>query len=123
MSKRVLIVDDSRHLADSICDLLLMSGYEVSIATNGESGIEMLKTSKPDLIITDMVMPKMNGIDFIAYVRSSVEFKDIPIIMLTAQVEPENRAAAENAGANVFMVKPFKESQLLGSIDSLLPRE
>jgi DNA-binding response OmpR family regulator len=99
-----------------------MEGFTVSMAFDGESAITFLDTHSPDLIITDLLMPGVNGIEFIQHVRSSEHNKHIPIILLTAQTGMENRLAGVNAGANVFMQKPFDEGDLLNSIEALIQK-
>lgn len=120
MGRHILIVEDTRPLADSIRDILEMEGFSVSLVSNGENAITFLQEQMPDLIITDLLMPKMNGFELIENIRSDDKSKDVPIILLTAQIGQENRLAGEKAGASFFIEKPFEEEVLLQSIKTLL---
>ncbi len=122
MAVHILIVEDTKSLGESIADLLRMEGFDVSLAINAEEAISFLSRGSTDLIITDLVMPGMNGIGFIKYVRSAEKHKHIPIILLTAQTGPENRLAGESAGSNAFLGKPFDEDELLEIIHRLIIR-
>jgi DNA-binding response OmpR family regulator len=121
MAKHILIVDDTKALADSISDILRMEGFRVSVVSNGDAAISFLDIESPDLIITDLLMPGINGLEFIRYVRLNKRYSAIPIILLTAQTSVENRSASEQVGANLFIEKPFDEGELLKSIGLLLP--
>jgi DNA-binding response OmpR family regulator len=119
MAKRILIVEDTKSLAEAIADFLRMEGFQVSVAMSGETAIDFMVNNSPDLIITDLRMPGMNGIEFIEFVRSDSRHTHIPIILLTAQTGTENRLAGEKAGASAFLEKPFDENDLLASIQFL----
>jgi DNA-binding response OmpR family regulator len=120
MTKTILLVEDTRALAESIADFLRMEGFQVTIAANGQAGIDFLGTQMVDLIITDLLMPGINGIQFIQKVRADNRLNGIPIIMLTAQTNGEHRAAGESSGADLFLTKPFEEEELLDSIALLI---
>jgi CheY-like chemotaxis protein len=120
MATHILIVEDTKSLGETIADLLRMEGFVVSLAMNGEAAIDFITNNSPDLIITDLVMPGINGIEFIEFVRSDARYKHIPVILLTAQTGSENRSAGEKAGANAFLEKPFDEDDLLDSIQRLI---
>lgn len=123
MAIQILIVEDTKSLGDTIADFLRMEGFEVSLAINAESAIKLITTKVPDLIITDLLMPGINGFEFIKWVRSEAKLNHIPIILLTAQTGPENRLEGERVGANAFLEKPFEEGDLLESIQRLTTRQ
>jgi DNA-binding response OmpR family regulator len=122
MTPHILIVDDTKALADTIADLLRMEGFQVSLVLNGESAIGFLNNNSPDLVITDLVMPGIDGIKLIEIIRSDPRHTHLPVILLTAQVDPENRSAGVKAGANVCLEKPFDEDDLLSSIQNLIKK-
>lgn len=120
MSYAILIVDDTISLAEAIADMLRMEGYKVTHATNGVEALRVLEHTSFDLIITDLRMPVMNGIEFIKHVRQRIEWTTIPIIVLSAQAGEGNKLASTQAGANLFLIKPFDEHELLTAINQFL---
>ena len=120
MKKRVLVVDDTPILTESIGEMLMMEGFEVSLAYNGRGGLAICRKSLPDLILTDLVMPEMGGFEFIQHIRNGNVTSSIPIIVLTADTNAENHAKASSAGANLILNKPFDEDFLIHSIRKLL---
>jgi DNA-binding response OmpR family regulator len=120
MNKHVLIIDDTEILAESIADLLSMEGFVVSVANSGSEGISAFHKKCPDLILTDLIMPDMNGFEIIRYIRSGSSMNSIPIIILTADANIENEEKARTAGADLLLHKPFDEQDLITSIKNLL---
>ena len=118
--KRILMVEDTVHLSEEISDILRLEGYEVTIADNGQRALELLPESRPDLIITDLLMPKMDGFQLIQHIRSMESFKSIPIIILSAKTSTVDKIRGKEAGANAFMGKPCKGYELVASINALL---
>jgi CheY-like chemotaxis protein len=120
MSKSILIVDDSQPLAEGLADILRMEGYRVSIVTDSMQAVAVAQTYLPDLIITDMVMPGMSGIDFIREIRRNTQFAELPIIVVSADNRQERAAMCKEAGATHFFSKPFDEDHLIRSIEELV---
>jgi CheY-like chemotaxis protein len=120
MGGRILIVEDTKLLADAIADTLRMEGYDVSISLNGRDALDALENTQPDLVITDLVMPKMDGLEFTRRLRGHPRHGAIPVIIISAQVSEEIRLAGEQAGANLFIRKPFDHNQLIDAILTLL---
>ena len=121
MSKRVLVLDDSRTIRTSVKYTLQKSGYEVLLAENGVEGLKVLKenssmSDRPQMIITDINMPKMNGIEFIKEVKKDRQFKFIPILVLTTESQAEMKNKGKEAGAAGWLVKPFSPEQLTGVV-------
>jgi len=123
MNKHILIVDDAQPLAEGLADILRMEGYHVSIVADGEHAIRLLQTHSPDLIITDMVMPGMNGLDFIKEIRKNSLFANLPIIAMSADNREERATRSKEAGATLFFSKPFDEDNLVKSIEKLVSLE
>ncbi len=118
--KKILLVEDTAHLAEEVADILKMEGFEVRVATNGIHGLELISEAKPDLIITDLLMPGMDGFEFIRNVRSQPDLKSIPIVVLSAKTAQSDRISVIEAGADSFIQKPCKAHELIASINSLL---
>jgi two-component system chemotaxis response regulator CheY len=104
-----LVVDDSRAVRKLLAQTLTDMGYQVSEAENGKAALETMSSLSWSfgLILTDWNMPEMNGLEFLKAVRSRVEFRDVPVVMVTTETEMENMAAALEAGANEYVMKPF----------------
>jgi DNA-binding response OmpR family regulator len=118
--KRILLVEDTSHLSEEIVDILRLEGYRVEVASSGLKALERLPETRPDLIITDLLMPGMDGFEFIKQVRSSVNFKLIPIIILSAKTSAADQVLGKEAGADAFLTKPCKAHELVAAIDYLL---
>jgi DNA-binding response OmpR family regulator len=120
MGKRILIIDDTTVLAESFADCLHMEGFEVRICRNGCDALTALKAFIPDLIITDLVMPVMDGLTFIRHYRGQHSNTRTPIIVLTADTNVEHVQEAMNAGADLLCHKPFDSDELIGRIVRLI---
>ena len=118
---KILIVEDEVLLADSLKALLQSKGFEVECVYNGEDGTAYAETGIYDLLILDVMMPKLNGYDVARKVRS--QRCGTPILMLTAKSELENEIEGLNAGADYYLTKPFDSRKLLACINALLRRQ
>jgi DNA-binding response OmpR family regulator len=118
--KKILLVEDTAHLSEEIVDILRMEGFEVTSAQNAERGLEILSAAMPDLIITDLLMPGMDGFELIQRVRAMPSARSLPIIILSAKTSPEDRVRGTEVGANAFVQKPCKAHDLIESINELL---
>jgi two-component system chemotaxis response regulator CheY len=119
--KTVMLVDDSATILLSISNILSKAGYGVEKASNAEQGLAKFKTgAKIDLLITDLNMPGMNGIDFIKQVRQLPQYKFMPILFLTTESQQSRRAEAKAAGASGWLVKPATADELLNTIKLVL---
>ena len=116
MSKKILIVDDSNSMRQMIRFTLEEEGYQVEEAVNGRQGTEKLDSFHPDLIITDIHMPEMNGIEFISHTREHSKFKFTPIIVLTTESEKNMQEEGKKAGATAWLVKPFSPDLLIETV-------
>lgn len=119
-SRRILLVEDTPALAREITDILAMSGYAVSVAPDGKQGLNAALLMRPDLIITDLKMPNMDGLEFIANVRREKGLSRMPVIILSARVTEEDRRKGLDSGANLYLKKPCSIDELLESIADLL---
>ena len=116
MSLKVLAVDDSRTMRDMLKMALSSAGFEVSLAEDGEDGLSVLSGMAPDVIITDINMPKLDGFGFIEGARQSDAHRGVPILVLTTESAPALKARAKAAGASGWIVKPFDKEKLISII-------
>jgi two-component system chemotaxis response regulator CheY len=115
-SKLILTVDDSATIRELLLSELSGLGYRVTQAEDGINGLEMLSLEPPDLIITDITMPRMDGIRFIQNVRGDERYKATPILVLTTESDPDIKDRAKRAGATGWIVKPFDPRKLAEAI-------
>lgn len=118
---KILIIEDEKLLADSIGELLRGKGFDVEIVYDGESGAQYAELGVYDLLILDVMMPKMNGYEVARQVRA--KRLGTPILMLTARSGLEDRIMGLNAGADYYLTKPFDTRELLACINALLRRQ
>ena len=116
MTKTVLTVDDSRTMREMLKMALSSAGYSVLQAEDGVHGLEVLAGSNPDVIITDINMPRMDGFGFITEVRGEGRHRAIPILVLTTESDAEKKNRARSAGATGWIVKPFDPVKLVDAV-------
>ena len=120
MNKTIMTVDDSASMRQMISFTLEKSGYGVITAENGVDAIKKLETGTVNMIITDLNMPLMDGIELIKSVRTISQYKFIPIVMLTTESDDSKKQQGKAAGATGWIVKPFKPEQLIGVVQKVL---
>lgn len=120
MAKKILSVDDSASVRQMVAFALETAGYQVSQAADGREALAALKAAPVDLIVTDLNMPNLNGIDLIKEVRAMPGLKFLPIILLTTESEESKKQEGKAAGATGWLVKPFKQDQLLAVVKKLV---
>lgn len=121
MSTTILTVDDSRTMRDMLMLALSDAGYRVVQAEDGMHGLEVLKNEMPQVVITDINMPRMDGFGFIENVRKSDKHRAIPILVLTTESDAEKKDRARRAGATGWIVKPFDPVKLVSAIRRVAP--
>ena len=119
MKERILVAEDDRAILTGVADLLESEGYEVVPAGNGAEALDLYRRHAPDLVLLDVMMPKMSGIELIQRVRQDPELSGIKILMLTARSQEGDRIRARNSGADDYLVKPFAATNLLASLQAL----
>jgi DNA-binding response OmpR family regulator len=119
MPQTILIVDDEKRLVSLVESYLVQEGYRVATAYNGREALTVAERETPDLIILDIMMPEMNGYDFMRAHRAQ---RDTPIIMLTAKVEDDDKIIGLELGADDYVVKPFKPRELMARVRNVLRR-
>lgn len=120
MSKKILIVDDEENIVEMLKLRLESAGFEVITASDGHEGLERARSERPDLILMDVMMPKMDGYQACRMLKFDDQFKDIPIIMLTARAQESDVKTGKDTGADAYITKPFDQKELIGKINELL---
>lgn len=114
-----LIVDDSLSARRSLSEYVKDLGYEILTAKDGIEAIEVLDTKIPDIMLVDLEMPRMNGVELTAHVRADEKTREIPIIMITSRATEKHQSMAISAGVNIYLTKPFSEDTLMEHIHNL----
>jgi two-component system chemotaxis response regulator CheY len=117
MTKKVMIVDDSSVVRQQVTSVLAEAGFGVVEASDGQEGLERLKSEEIALVLCDINMPRMNGLDMLE--RASIEHKDVPFLMLTTEGRPALLARAKALGAKGWVVKPFVPDLLVATVRKL----
>lgn len=120
--KRILVVDDDRNLRKIIQTNLELAGYEVATAGNGDEAMQILDGTQPDLVVLDVMMPLMDGYEVARRIRRHPSNTHVPIIMLTAKAEVEDKLAGFDAGVDDYMTKPFGPQELLARVRAKIRR-
>jgi two-component system chemotaxis response regulator CheY len=118
--KQILTVDDSASIRQMVRFTLTRAGYEISEAIDGKDGLEKCGKEKYDLVITDLNMPRMDGIEMITSIRRLPGYGFLPILMLTTDSQIEKKDAGRKAGATGWIVKPFNADQLVAVVQKLV---
>ena len=116
MTKTVLTVDDSRTMRDMLMLALKDAGYRVVQAEDGVHGLEVLQAERPDIVITDINMPRMDGFGFIEGVRADPRHRATPVLVLTTESDAAKKQRARDAGATGWIVKPFDPAKLIDAV-------
>ena len=117
---KVLVVDDEPQIRRALRTNLAARGYEVLLAKDGMDAIAKLEDARPDIMLLDIEMPRMDGFEVATLVRHNPNLEDLPIIMITSRTGEKHRERAFAIGVNCYMGKPFQEEQLLETISELL---
>lgn len=118
--KKILLVDDERDLVDTVSFRLKASGYEVIPAYDGKEALDKVKKDKPDLIILDLMLPKIDGYKVCRMLKFDEKYKRIPVLMFTARAQESDKELGMQVGADEYITKPFDAGVLLAKIKELL---
>lgn len=118
--KKILVVEDEAELTGAIQIRLEQAGYEVLIAYDGQEALEKARTENPDLIVLDLMLPKIDGYKVCRLLKFDGKYKKIPVVMLTARAQEKDENLGYEVGADAFITKPFKYQVLLAKIAELL---
>ncbi|MBX3589996.1 MAG: response regulator [Burkholderiaceae bacterium] len=119
MAKRVLIAEDEPNIVESLSFVLGREGFEVSAALDGQSALERLRADPPDMMILDVMLPRVNGFEVLKQVKSDPLLRSIPVIVLTAKGQAHDRRMAEELGVDGFMTKPFSNREIVEQVRRL----
>ena len=108
MSKKILIADDETDIVETLQFMLEVEGFECLTAYNGEDALNLAKREMPDLLILDVMMPKINGYKVCRLLKFDAKYKNIPILMVTARSQEEDKMIGEETGADEYITKPFE---------------
>ncbi|MBU9699379.1 response regulator [Rhodobacteraceae bacterium HSP-20] len=122
MAGHVLLIEDEPNIAEAIRFLLGRDGMRVSSLSDGVGAAEAVREVRPDLVILDLMLPGCSGLEVLAAIRAHPETGSTPVLMLTAKGQGRDREAAEKAGVDRFMTKPFSNAEMLASVRELVQR-
>src|SRR5690349_19810331 len=120
---RILVIEDEQNIRENIQELLEAKGYTVRVASNGKQGVLEAIDFRPNLIVCDVMMPKMDGYKVLEYVRKTSIVQNTPFIFLTARVDKSDVRQGMDLGADDYLTKPFTYKELLKAIDTRLKRQ
>ena len=119
---KVLVVDDEEYIQHILNFSFGAEGYDVVTAADGEEGIKKAKSEKPDIIVLDIMMPKMDGYEACKRLKTDPNTKGIPVILLTAKGREVDRKLGSQAGADDYVVKPFSPGRLIERVEGMIKR-
>lgn len=122
MGKKILVIEDERDISDLVTHYLEKEGYRVMALRDGAKGLKQIKTEPPDLLILDLMLPEMDGLEICRQVRSDLRTAALPVIMLTAKGEETDRVVGLEMGADDYIPKPFSPKELTARVKALLRR-
>jgi DNA-binding response OmpR family regulator len=118
--KRILVVDDEVDLVETVRFSLELEGYEVLVAFNGEEALNLARKENPDIILLDLMLPKLDGYKVCRLLKFDERYKHIPILMLTAKTQEKDKATGLETGANEYITKPFDMDELMKKVKNYL---
>jgi DNA-binding response OmpR family regulator len=119
-SRKILLVDDSETVLQMEQMILAKSSYELILARDGEEGVAKALTTQPDLILMDVVMPKMNGFEAVKQLRENGQTRSVPIVMVTSKAEAESMETGYQTGCSDYIIKPIDRLELVTKVKNLL---
>lgn len=122
MATRVLIAEDDPNIVESLSFVLSRAGFAVSAALDGEEALRRMHAEPPDLVILDVMLPGRNGFEVLKLVKADPRLSAIPVIVLTAKGQPQDRRMAESLGVAGFMTKPFSNTEVVQAVQRLAGR-
>ena len=120
MAGRVLLIEDEPHIAEAIRFILSRDGWDVEVLSDGGQALAAVAMDTPDLLILDLMLPGMSGLEILVALRADPATSNLPVLMLTATGQGRDREAAELAGVSAFMTKPFSNTEIRAKVRSLM---
>lgn len=118
--KVVMVVDDEQDTAEMMAEMARLSGYQPILVTGGNSAIQMITKEKPDVVVLDVMMPGVSGLDVLRFMRRDPRLRSIPVILISARDRIEDVQAGMEAGASVYLIKPVAFSDFQGALRQAL---
>lgn len=118
--RHVLLIEDEANIAEALRFILSRDGWSVSVVADGALGLAAVAALHPDLVILDLMLPSLSGLEVVAALRADAATAALPVLMLTAKGQERDRAAAEAAGVSDFMTKPFDNAEIRARVRALL---
>ena len=119
MAKRILLAEDEPNIVESLIFLLERSGFDVTCEMNGQVALDSALANPPDVMILDVMLPGLDGFEILRRLRADERGKTLPVLMLTAKGQREDRETALDSGANLFITKPFSNSEVIEAVTRL----
>ena len=119
MQKKVLVVDDEPNIVISLKFLLENAGFDVKSESDGQSALDAIASSTPDVLVLDVMLPGLDGFQVLRELRSDPRYEKLPVLMLTAKGQREDRKTAIDTGADVFISKPFSNDEVVKAVQDL----
>ena len=120
MGGSVLLIEDEPNIIEAIRFILSRDGWRVDTHSDGLTALDAVRTRRPDLVVLDVMLPNRSGYDILHDLREDPEFKELPVLMLTARGQKKDRELAEKLGASSFMTKPFSNGEVLETVRALV---
>lgn len=120
MTRRVLLIEDETNIAEAIRFILSRDGWQVQVLGEGAAALATVADYRPDVVILDLMLPDMSGLDILTALRAGEATKTLPVLMLTAKGQGRDREAATRAGVSAFMTKPFANAAIRAAVRDLL---
>jgi len=116
----VLIAEDEPSILESLDFILRRAGFSIASVTDGEAALEAIRRERPRLVVLDVMLPKRSGFDVLKHIRADALTRDLPVLILTAKGQSQDRQIAEQLGASSFVTKPYANSDVVGTVRRLL---
>ena len=119
MAKQVLVAEDEPNIVESLSFLLERAGFRVAVEPDGRKALETALANPPSVLVLDVMLPNMDGYEILRRLRADGRGKDLPVVMLTAKGQREDRETAMESGADLFITKPFSNKEIVSAVDRL----
>ncbi len=119
MAKRVLLAEDEPNIVESLTFLLERAGFEVGVESDGRQALDSVLSDTPDVLVLDVMLPELDGYEILRRLRADARSKSLPVLMLTAKSQREDRITALECGADMFITKPFANAELVAAVEKL----
>ena len=123
MAVDILIAEDEPSILESLDFILRRAGWTISAVTDGEAALEAVRRLKPRVLVLDVMLPKRSGFEVLKQIRADAATRDLPVLILTAKGQAQDRRTAEELGADGFVTKPYANAEVVGAVRRLLGEE